>query len=251
MPVLDALCPTEYVFVNKTAIKLLGLETATYWAELMTVLKQVKKKGTVVNGYFKLNRKYIEEETGISKDRQKVCDAILVENGIMLISESDPDRLAVNLPNFAALVMDGEFETVQENSRKIQEKAEKIVKPKKERKVLSDEEKEVKRKAMIANLIKFVVEPDYELHSAYVRWIESLVGKSRINSTSVKTFVETIQKSNLPKPAQLAVIERSIANGWLEASWTINIIRTEMSKNPAAFVDPQKTTVSGKSGQAF
>jgi len=251
MPALDALCPTEHVIVNKTAIKLLGLETAVYWSELMTVLKQVKLKGTVKNGFFKLDRKYMERETGIPRDRQYLCDAILAENGIMLISESDADHLAVNLPNYAALIMDGEYDAVMENSTKIREKAEKAAAPKKARKVLTEEEKEAKRRGMIANLCNFVVEPDTDLHDAYCKWIATLVGNSRINSTTVSTFVSTIQKSGLPKAGQLFTIERATANCWVEASWVINIARQEMAKNPAAFSTPITTTKVDKSGQGF
>jgi len=251
MPALDALCPTEHIIVNKTAIKLLGLETAIYWSELMTVLKQVKLKGTVKNGFFKLDRKYMERETGIPRDRQYICDSILVESGIMLISESDPDHLAVNLPNYAALIMDGEYDAVMENSTKIREKAEKAAAPKKTRKVLTEEEKEAKRRGMIASLCNFVTEPDIDLHEAYCKWISTLVGNSRINSTTVTTFVTTIQKSGLPKAAQLFTIERATANCWVEASWVINIARQEMAKNPAAFADPVNTTRVDKTGQGF
>lgn len=251
MPALDALCPTEHIIVNKTAIKLLGLEAAAYWSELMAVLKQVKLKGTVKDGFFKLDRRYMERETGIPKDRQRLCDAILVENGIMMVSESDPDRLAVNMPNYAALIMDGEYEAVVESSAKIKEKAEKTAKPKKARKVLTEEEREAKRRGMIGSLCNFVIEPDTDLHDAYRKWISTLVGNSRINSTTVKTFVSTIQKSGLPKAGQLFTIERATANCWVEASWVINIARQEMAKNPAAFAEHAQAAKADKSGQAF
>jgi hypothetical protein len=217
----------------------------------MTVLKQVKLKGTVKNGFFKLDRKYMERETGIPRDRQYVCDSVLVESGIMMISDSDPDLLAVNLPNYAALIMDGEYDAVIENSTKIKEKAEKAAAPKKARKVLTEEEKEAKRRGMISSLCNFVVEPDMDLHDAYCKWISALVGNSRINSTTVKTFVSTIQKSGLSKAGQLFTIERATANCWVEATWVINIARQEMAKNLAVFADQAIVTKVDKSGQAF
>lgn len=251
MPALDALCPSEHIIVNKTAIKLLGLETAIYWSEMMVVLRQVKRKGTVKNGFFKLDRKYMEAETSIPVDRQKLCDAILVENGIMLISESDPDLLAVDLPNYAALIMDGEYDVVQEASTKIKDSAERSAKSK--RKVLTPEEKEAKRIGMINALAQQIVEPDLDLHAAYRNWITMLVGSTKINSTTVKTFVATIQAAKLSKKAQLAVIEKCAANVWRDAAWAIDIVRKEIAKNPAAFADQsQGVSTNGiKTGQAF
>ena len=104
---------------------------------------------------------------------------------------------------------------------------------------------------MIASLCNFIVEPDADLHAAYCKWISTLVGNSRINSTTVQTFVATIQKSGLPKAAKLFTIERATANCWVEASWVINIARQEMAKNPAAFAPTTTTTKVDKSGQGF
>ena len=251
MPALDALCPAEQIIVNKTAIRLLGLETAVYFSELMVVLKQVKKKKTVKNGFFKLDRKYIEAETSIPADRQRLCDRLLVENGIMMVSDADPDSLAVNLPTYAALIIDGEYDSVVETSAKIKEQFDKAVKPK--RKVATPEEKEAKKLGIIRSLKDQIVEPDADLYREYSNWIEMLVGNTRVNSTTVKTFVATIQAAKLSKKAQLYVIQKSAANCWKDAVWAIEIVKKEIAKNPSAFVDqPERPTVpAGVGGQAF
>lgn len=54
--------------LNKRLLKLAGFEVAAYWAELQSVLKQVVKKQTAdEQGFFNLDRDYLERETTLTQ----------------------------------------------------------------------------------------------------------------------------------------------------------------------------------------
>ena len=51
---------------NRKLVKLTNLNTAVYWSELLEIIEQVvRKKKFDDDGYFKLDRKYMEDQTGI------------------------------------------------------------------------------------------------------------------------------------------------------------------------------------------
>jgi hypothetical protein len=61
--------------LNKRLVKIAGFEVAAYWAELQSVLKQVVKKQTMdEQGFFLLDRSYVERETTLTISKQLKCE---------------------------------------------------------------------------------------------------------------------------------------------------------------------------------
>ena len=63
--IVDLLSPANYIMVNRDAVKTLGLNTAVYTSELLTIYKKVVTKKKFVNDdkFFEVDRAYIEKQT--------------------------------------------------------------------------------------------------------------------------------------------------------------------------------------------
>ena len=132
--------------LNKKLIKIAGFEVAAYWAELQSILKQVVKKKTMdEHGFFSLDRDFMEKETTLTINKQLKCDEKLKSLGVLLVDESDPNRLSIAVNGMVAVITD-------EDTTKL-----KATKSKK----ASD--KEAKRSGMKANFKKAIEEEDEEV----------------------------------------------------------------------------------------
>ena len=78
MAYVDVLSPSSYGRFNRKLAAIAGLPVAVYWSAILEVsTKVVKKKKYDEDGYFKLDRKYVEEITSIGLEDQLDCDAVL------------------------------------------------------------------------------------------------------------------------------------------------------------------------------
>ena len=140
----------DNITVNKKLIKYAGIETAVYWAELVSILKQVSKKKTCdERGFFNLDRSFVEKETSIKPERQIECDTILSNLGILITDPADQNRIAVSVQNMIALITDEDpallTDLVTQTKKSAADKA------------------EGKKAGIKFNLKNSIVEPDMEL----------------------------------------------------------------------------------------
>ena len=65
---IDILNSSNYISVNRDAIRIFGLNTAVYCSELLTIYKKaITKKKLYDDNYFKVDRSYIEKQISISR----------------------------------------------------------------------------------------------------------------------------------------------------------------------------------------
>ena len=141
--------------LNKRLVKLAGFEVAAYWAELQSVLKQVVKKQTMdEQGFFLLDRNYIERETTLTVNKQLKCEEELIELGALLRDAENPNRIAIGV-NAMVAVITGEDTTKLKKSRKS-----------------SADEKAAKIEGIKSTMKKALVETDPEVRAAYARLTE-------------------------------------------------------------------------------
>lgn len=198
--------------LNKKLIKIAGFEVAAYWAELQSILKQVVKKKTMdEHGFFLLDRDFMEKETTLTVTKQLKCDEKLKSLGVLLVDESDPNRLSIAVNGMVAVITD-------EDTTKL-----KATRSKK----ASD--KEAKRSGMKANFKKAIEEDDEELRVAYERWVDSMVDSEscRFTKAVVELFVKTTKQFSPDKKVQLRIIELATINNYKDAGWAINLYNRE------------------------
>ena len=214
--------------LNKRLVKLAGFEVAAYWAELQSVLKQVVKKQTMdEQGFFLLDRSYIERETTLTVNKQLKCEEELIELGALLRDAENPNRIAIGV-NAMVAVITGEDTTKLKKSRKS-----------------SADEKAAKIEGIKATMKKALVETDPEVRAAYERWVDGMIDAAncRFTKAVVQVFEKTITEYTTNKAIRLKIIEIATTNSYKDATWAINKLDNRF-KNPGTFIGvPQKQNV--------
>ena len=214
--------------LNKRLVKLAGFEVAAYWAELQSVLKQVVKKQTMdEQGFFLLDRSYIERETTLTVNKQLKCEEELIELGALLRDAENPNRIAIGV-NAMVAVITGEDTTKLKKSRKS-----------------SADEKAAKIEGIKSTMKKALVETDPEVRAAYERWVDGMIDAAncRFTKAVVQVFEKTITEYTTNKAIRLKIIEIATTNSYKDATWAINKLDNRF-KNPGTFIGvPQKQNV--------
>ena len=214
--------------LNKRLVKLAGFEVAAYWAELQSVLKQVVKKQTMdEQGFFLLDRDYIERETTLTVNKQLKCEEELIELGALLRDAENPNRIAIGV-NAMVAVITGEDTTKLKKSRKS-----------------SADEKAAKIEGIKSTMKKALVETDPEVRAAYERWVDGMIDAAncRFTKAVVQVFEKTITEYTTNKAIRLKIIEIATTNSYKDATWAINKLDNRF-KQPGTFIGvPQKQNV--------
>lgn len=193
--------------LNKRLVKLAGFEVAAYWAELQSILKQVVKKHAAdEQGFFILDRDYVERETTLTVTKQLKCDDKLVSLGVMVKDAVNPNRLAIGVNNMVEVITDEDTTKLKKtNAVKKDEKAAKIA-------------------GIKATMKKAILETDPEVRSAYERWIEGMVDAAncRFTKAVVQLFEQTVTDYTPDKTKRLKIIEIATVNSYKDATWAIN-----------------------------
>ena len=214
--------------LNKRLVKLAGFEVAAYWAELQSVLKQVVKKQTMdEQGFFLLDRSYIERETTLTVNKQLKCEEELIELGALLRDAGNPNRIAIGV-NAMVAVITGEDTTKLKKSRKS-----------------SADEKVAKIEGIKSTMKKALVETDPEVRAAYERWIDGMIDAAncRFTKAVVQVFEKTITEYTTNKAIRLKIIEIATTNSYKDATWAINKLDGGFKKLGTFIGVPQKQNV--------
>ena len=205
--------------LNKRLVKLAGFEVAAYWAELQSILKHVVKKQTAdEQGFFPLDREFVERETTLTVNRQLKCDDKLLSLGVMMKDPEDPNRIAISVSNMVEVI-------TNEDTSKL----------KKGTKSTKAEEKAAKISGIKINMKRAIFTQDPELRAAYERWVDGMVDAQNCKFTKavVQLFEKTVTEHTTNKRDQLKIIEVATVNSWKDATWAINRIW-----NPGKFTSP-------------
>lgn len=201
--------------LNKRLIKIAGFEVAAYWAELQSILKQVVKKQTAdEQGFFTLDREFVERETTLTVAKQLKCDDRLISLGVMLKDLEDPNRISIAVNGMVAVITD-------EDTTKLKKTA-----------AIKTDEKAAKVAGIKATMKRAILTQDVELRAAYERWVDGMIDAQncRFTKAVVQLFEKTVSEHTQDKKLQLQIIEIATINSYRDATWAINKIA-----NPSNF----------------
>ena len=222
--------------LNKRLVKIAGFEVAAYWAELQSVLKQVVKKQTMdEQGFFLLDRSYVERETTLTISKQLKCEEKLIELGALLRDAENPNRIAIGVNAMVAVITGEDTTKLKKSGRS------------------SADEKAAKIAGMKATMKKAIVETDPEIHAAYERWVDGMIDAAncRFTKAVVQIFEKTITEYTTNKAIRLKIIEIATTNSYKDATWAINRLTSD-SKKPGTFIGvPQKQNVGIDPNSSF
>jgi hypothetical protein len=194
--------------LNKRLCKLVGFEVAAYWAELQSILKQVVKKKTAdEQGFFTLDREYVERETTLTINKQLKCEEKLVAMGVVVKDPENPNRLTISVSNMVEIITD-------EDTKKLR----------KATKAAKEEAKVAKVEGIKQTMKRFIQEEDPEVRVAYELWIDGMVDAQscRFTKAVVQLFEKTISEYTQDRATRLKIIEIATVNSYKDASWAIN-----------------------------
>lgn len=193
--------------LNKKLIKIAGFEVAAYWAELQSILKQVVKKHAAdEQGFFILDRDYVEKETTLTVTKQLKCDDKLINLGVMLKDPINPNKIAIAVNGMVAVITDEDTTKLKKTS------------------AVKKDAKAAKIAGMKATMKKAILETDLELRAAYERWIDGMIDAQncRFTKAVVQLFEKTITEYTTDKATRLKIIEIATVNSYRDATWAIN-----------------------------
>lgn len=209
MAYYDVLSADSYGRFNRKLAKLTNLQTAVYWSEILDIItKVVKKKKFDDQGYFKLDRKYVEERTSINLDSQFECDSVLEKLAVLQRHEADPNLIKVELATMEQILITDDVKQLDLPKN--------IVKR-------TVTQKAADKKAAILMMLKnHIKETDPELQTAYKNWIDVTYDKGMCKTAQVQLFIDTINKFTADKNVKLKLINIAISLSYKVADWAIN-----------------------------
>jgi hypothetical protein len=217
--------------LNKRLIKIAGFEVAAYWAELQSILKQVVKKQTAdEQGFFTLDREFVERETTLTVAKQLKCDDKLISLGVMLKDLEDPNRISIAVNGMVAVITD-------EDTTKLKKTA-----------AIKTDEKAAKVAGIKATMKRAILTQDIELRAAYERWVDGMIDAAncRFTKAVVQLFEKTVTEHTQDKKLQLQIIEIATINSYRDATWAINKITSPSNfKNNIATKLPEQKICTG------
>ena len=238
---IDLLNSSNYIMVNMDAIRIFGLNTAVYCAELLNIYKKaVTKKKLYDDVYFKIDREYIKKQTSIEIEDQLKCDANLIKVDIIKIKEEKPDIIFFDVEVYASLLSSEDIKLLDKVSAKV-----KVANPK--------GTKQAQRDRIIVALKESIECKTYEVLSALKGWIDSVMAdpKRYLSKQQVAAFKDRLDDyCNGDLQKALEIIRLATVHAYVDCQWAINVYernnqpaRSQLQVNNTVRVTEQKKTV--------
>lgn len=230
---LDFLSNDNYLVINIKTAQLFGLSGAVYLSELVTIYhKAVKKKKTIDDDFFKVDRKYISEKTTLTLNEQLVVDQNLIKLSILKKHDDDPNIIKLDLKLLLSIIDSDNEELLDDISIKAKIKSPKGV-------------KESQRQAIISNLKNSIICSNYELLTALRDWVDSIYSKPSgyLSKTAITTFQTTLNNyTQGDLDLALKIVQIASIQGYKDCQWAINAYEKDKTFNSSKLrVTPQKT----------
>lgn len=212
---LDVFDNDNSISVNYRTIQIFGLPTAVYLTELINIYKKATRKNKLVDdGYFKIDRKYVNNVLGLTPEEQIICDLNLIKTSVLKKSSDNPDILKIDVKLYLSLLCSEDMKLYDDVKKQM-----KVQKPK--------GTKESQRQQYI-NVLKNSIEcSNYELLTALRDWVEGVYARPNgfLSKSSIKIFQDTLNsytKGDLD--LALRVVQIATVQGYRDCQWAINML---------------------------
>ena len=226
----------DEIRLNKKLVKIVGFEVAAYWAELQSILKQVVKKQTAdEQGFFILDRDFVERETTLTIAKQLKCDEKLLSLGVMMKDPANPNKIAIAVNGMVAVITDEDTTKLKKGGK------------------TSADAKAAKIAGIKSTMKKAILETDPELRAAYERWVDGMVDAANCKFTKavVQLFEKTVTEYTADKATRLKIIEIATVNSFRDATWAINRLYNPSKFTSQATKLPEQKICTGVSDTTF
>ena len=212
---LDVFDNDNSISVNYRTIQIFGLPTAVYLTELINIYKKATRKNKLVeDGYFKVDRKYVNNVLCLTPEEQIICDLNLIKTSVLKKSSDNPDILKIDIKLYLSLLCSEDMKLYDDVKKQM-----KVQKPK--------GTKESQRQQYI-NVLKNSIEcSNYELLTALRDSVEGVYARPNgfLSKSSIKIFQDTLNsytKGDLD--LALRVVQIATVQGYRDCQWAINML---------------------------
>lgn len=219
MSYFELMASDSYGKYNRKLAKIAGLQTAVYWSEILDIVVQVvKKKKFDENGFFKLDRKYIEDRTGLNVDDQLYCDSVLENLQVLEHAPGETNKIKVMLSNMEHIIIDDNIEIPEITAKKT--------------KLTKAQKAENKKNAVSFTMKKLLSETDVDLRVKYEAWVDSVYesGKGFLTKEKINIFESAINEYTKDKQIKLLVLQQAVLTGYTNPEWVINAYEKSIPK---------------------
>ena len=176
--------------------------------------KATRKNKLVEDGYFKVDRKYVNNVLCLTPEEQIICDLNLIKTSVLKKSSDNPDILKIDIKLYLSLLCSEDMKLYDDVKKQM-----KVQKPK--------GTKESQRQQYI-NVLKNSIEcSNYELLTALRDWVEGVYARPNgfLSKSSIKIFQDTLNsytKGDLD--LALRVVQIATVQGYRDCQWAINML---------------------------
>lgn len=206
---VELLSQSNYQSFNIKLAHLLGLETSIYLNVLIDINEKAYRKNKVIDdGFFTVDRNYIQERTTLTKAKQVKIESELNRVGLVELSN---DHIKICLDILTSLVLE-ENESIKKDLSNF-------------RKAASSKSKG----DYILENVKRNIDTSFpmELQKAYADWLDSVY--SKLNFINKQTLFnaqkEVDEASNRNLDVALSIINIATANGWKDMRWAVKVYK--------------------------
>jgi len=236
----DLLSPANYIMVNRDAIRILGLNTAVYCSELLTIYKKVVTKKKFVNDekYFEVDREYIKKQTSLDIQDQLKCDINLAKVNIIKIDSVNPNVIFFDIEIFSSVLASEDIKLLDNVAKKVQVENPKGV-------------KQADRNYVIQRLKDGIECRTPEILFKLREWIDSLfeAGKG-LSKAQVKLFKDKLDDyCNGDLQKALAIIEIATIHSYIDCQWAINTYEKDHNIKNTITSSPNRYTFTSTNEQ--
>lgn len=191
---------------------MLNLETAVYLNELMNINEKALRKNKLEENYFMIDRKYIQDRTTLSIEKQQELDETLMKIGIL--ERSDDGKLLLNITVLTTMLSSTDEKLLKTIPKIVKQPAVK---------------KGTKAEIIRDNLKTNILTTNEELIEAYSEWIDAVYAKdgwmSKKSVVCAQQVIDSFSNRNLD--VALKVIEIATINGYRNMEWAVNSYRKD------------------------
>ena len=226
---LDLLRTDNYVSFNKRLAHIVGLEHSIYLNQIINIMGKAQKKNKVFkDGYIKLDRKYIFEQTTLTIERQLEIDNSLVNIKLLVKDFEDPDLLKIDTQLLADITSNEDVKLNSDLSKMIGKN--------------TKLDKHTKDLILLENFSRYLDTGNEELTKALKGWILSLIeNKKPVNSSIINKFQDDLFNYTQGKLKDaLALVNIATLNAYREFSWCIRLYQQEKQLMPKQVASEEK-----------
>lgn len=224
--ILDLLRTDNYASYNIKLSHILGLKESVYINQIINIMgKAIKKDKIIDDGFVKLDRTYIFNQTTINLEEQLKIDEQLLRIGLLVRNFDNPDLLKIDTEMLASITSCDDITKLEKLSKKVG-KSTKI-------------NKETKDYYNIEKLKSYINCDNSSLVESLGGWIESIIKekKSYLNFPIIQKFQKDLfnySKGNLD--VALDVVNLATLYGYRECSWAIALYEKNRINSKASSV---------------